>query len=58
VVPNEGAGERVCPSAATVRFTAPGDSNFITFAQAFTPCGGRIDVSPIRPTTEDVAATV
>ncbi|NBW08394.1 MAG: DUF4232 domain-containing protein [Caulobacteraceae bacterium] len=55
VVPNEGAGERVCPSAATVRFVAPGDSNFITFAQAFTPCGGRIDVSPVRPTLEDVA---
>jgi membrane-bound inhibitor of C-type lysozyme len=55
VVPNEGAGERVCPGAATVRFSAPGDTNFIAFAQAFTPCGGRIDVSPIRPTTEDVA---
>jgi len=58
VVPNEGAGERVCPSAATVRFTAPGDTTFITFAQAFTPCGGRIDVSPVRPTAEDVAPTV
>ncbi|CAN5116624.1 hypothetical protein BH10PSE2_BH10PSE2_22950 [soil metagenome] len=57
VVPNEGNGETVCPSAVTMRFTAPGDSNFSTFAQAFTPCGGRIEVSPIRPTMDDVPPT-
>lgn len=55
VVPNEGNGETVCPNAATVRFSAPGDSGVVAFAQAFTPCGGRMDVSPVRPTAEDVA---
>lgn len=53
VVPHEGQGETTCPSAATVRFAAPGDTAVITLAQAFTPCGGRVRISPIRPVPED-----
>lgn len=57
VVPNEGAGEKVCPGVASVRFVAPGDTSSTTFAQALTPCGGRMDVSPVRPTMDDVPAS-
>ncbi|CAN5134776.1 hypothetical protein BH09PSE1_BH09PSE1_16310 [soil metagenome] len=57
VVPNEGAGERVCPTAATIRFTAPGDAAAVTFAQSFTPCGGKIQVRPLRQTAEDTTPT-
>jgi membrane-bound inhibitor of C-type lysozyme len=53
VVPNEGQGEKTCPSAATVRFTAPGDATALALVQAFTPCGGRIRVSPMRPVPDD-----
>ncbi|MDP1913601.1 DUF4232 domain-containing protein [Brevundimonas sp.] len=49
VVPNEGNGETVCPSAARIRMTAPGDTSPVSLAQAFTLCGGRIRVSPFRP---------
>lgn len=56
VVPNEGQGEKTCPNAATVRFTAPGDTTTVTLAQAFTPCGGRVRVGPMRPVAEDSAA--
>jgi membrane-bound inhibitor of C-type lysozyme len=56
VVPSEGAGEKVCPSVTSIRFSAPGDISFTTFAQALTPCGGRMDVSPIRPTIDDAPA--
>lgn len=52
VVPNEGAGEKTCPSAARIRMTAPGDTSPVALAQAFTPCGGRIRVSPFRPVAE------
>ena len=56
VVPSEGAGEKVCPEVASIRFAAPGDAASTTFTQALTPCGGRMDVSPIRPTMDDVHA--
>jgi len=48
VMPNEGAGERVCPGVARIRVTAPGDSSAVSMDMDFTPCGGRIRVSPIR----------
>ena len=48
VVPNEGQGETVCPTAARIRAIAPGDTSPVTLAQSFTPCGGRIQVSPFR----------
>lgn len=52
VVPDESQGERVCPSAARIRMTPPGDSSPVTLTQTFTPCGGRIEVSPFRPVAE------
>jgi membrane-bound inhibitor of C-type lysozyme len=63
VVPNEGAGERVCPSAARVRVLIPGDTAALAIPLAFTPCGGRIRVNPFRagvepgPAPEPVAAS-
>ena len=51
-VPNEGQGERVCPSAARIRFIAPGDTSPVSLDQPFRPCGGRISVSPIRAEAE------
>ncbi|MGV8929318.1 MAG: DUF4232 domain-containing protein [Brevundimonas sp.] len=54
VVPHEGQGETTCPSAARVRMTAPGDTSPVSLAQVFTPCGGRIHVSPFRPVAEPV----
>lgn len=52
VIPHEDKGERVCPSAARIRMTPPEDSSPVTLAQTFTPCGGRIEVSPFRPVAE------
>lgn len=54
VAPNEGNGETTCPSAARIRMTAPGDTSPVSLAQAFTPCGGRIRVSPFRPVAQPV----
>jgi len=48
VMPHEGEGEKTCPTAARVRMTAPSDTAAVTLAQEFTPCGGRIQVSPFR----------
>lgn len=52
VVPNEGNGEATCPSATRIRMTAPGDTSPVSLNQTFTPCGGRIRVSPFRPVAE------
>jgi membrane-bound inhibitor of C-type lysozyme len=49
VMPDEAQGERACPSAARVRVTAPGDTSPVSLDMPFTPCGGRVRVSPIRP---------
>lgn len=57
VVPDESAGETTCPSAARIRMTAPGDISSVTLAQALTPCGGRIRVSPFRTVAEPEPAT-
>ncbi|HYD28918.1 DUF4232 domain-containing protein [Brevundimonas sp.] len=51
VVPNEAMGEKTCPSAARLRMTAPGDTSPVALGMSFTPCGGRVRVSPIRPLT-------
>jgi len=48
VVPHEGEGETVCPTAARVRVTAPGDTSPVSLNLSFTPCGGYVRVSPIR----------
>jgi membrane-bound inhibitor of C-type lysozyme len=52
VMPHEGQGERVCPSVTRIRVTAPGDTSPLSLDEAFTPCGGRVNVSPIRPLTQ------
>jgi len=61
VVPHEGAGETACPTATTVRLLAPGETGAdnapATLAQTFTPCGGRIRISPVRPVAEDTPPT-
>lgn len=49
VVPHEAEGETVCPTAKTVRVNAPGDATPLDLAQTFTPCGGGVKVSPLRP---------
>ena len=56
VVPNEGNGERVCPSTARVRVLIPGDTAALAIPLAFTPCGGRIRVNPFRAGVEPGAA--
>lgn len=52
VVPNEGQGQTTCPSVTRVRATVPGDATAMTLAQAFTPCGGRVRISPFRSEAE------
>ena len=52
VVPREGQGETTCPAAARLRVTAPSDTAAVSLAKAFTPCGGRVQVSPLRPVAE------
>lgn len=52
VVPYEGAGERVCPSAARVRVLLPGDPAALAIPLTFSPCGGRIRVNPFRSGVE------
>lgn len=59
VVPVEGSGG--CASAARIRATVPGDTSPVSLDQTFSPCGGRVRVSPFRlvaePAPEAVAAT-
>lgn len=52
VIPHEDKGETTCPSAKTVRVTAPGAASAIALPLAFTPCGGQVEVSPLRPVAE------
>tara|TARA_R110002124_G_C8903348_1_gene509995 strand:+ start:149 stop:1084 length:936 start_codon:yes stop_codon:yes gene_type:complete len=56
VVPHEAEGETVCPTAARIRMTAPGDTSPVWLAHALTPCGGQIRVSPFRPVVDPVPA--
>lgn len=51
VVPHEGQGERICPAAKRIRVAAPGDSSPVSLDLDVTPCGGRVQVSPIRALT-------
>lgn len=57
VIPNEGAGQKVCPEVAGIRIMAPGDSAAISQVFAFQPCGGKIRVSPIRSASAVQPAT-
>ena len=52
VVPHEGAGERVCPSATQVRVRLHGDASGLTVPLELTPCGGRIRVNPFRSASD------
>lgn len=58
VVPHEGAGERVCPTAASVRVRIAGDATALTIPLVLTPCGGRIRVNPFRSQSDPGAAPV
>lgn len=58
VIPNEGAGERTCPTAARVRVLIPGDTAALAIPFSFTPCGGRIRVNPFRSGVEPGPAPV
>jgi len=57
VVPDESAGQTTCPSAKTVRVTAPNDTAAVSLPFNFEPCGGRIRVSPIRAEENPQTAT-
>ncbi len=57
VIPHEDKGETTCPSVKTVRVTAPGAASAIVLPLAFTPCGGQVEVSPLRPVAEASAQT-
>lgn len=52
VVPHEGEGETTCPSATRIRVTAPGDTSPVSLNMSFSPCGGRVKVSPIGSLAE------
>lgn len=58
VIPHEDKGEKTCPSAKTVRVTAPGAATAIALPLAFAPCGGQVEVSPLRPVADTSAQTV
>ncbi|AQR61318.1 hypothetical protein BZG35_06380 [Brevundimonas sp. LM2] len=48
VVPDESAGQTVCPSVAQIAVRLAGDPKPLTLAMAFQPCGVRIRVNPYR----------
>lgn len=51
VVPDQSQGQTTCPNVTRVRVTAPGDTSAVSLDLAFSPCGNRVRVSPIRPLT-------
>ena len=55
VVPREGKGETTCPGAKTVSVTSPGAATAVVLPLAFTPCGGQVEVSPLRPVLDAAA---
>ncbi|MBA4806715.1 DUF4232 domain-containing protein [Brevundimonas sp.] len=56
VVPDE-TMQKSCPSAATLRATAPNDTAAVSLPFAFQPCGGKVRVSPIRSEADPRMAT-
>ena len=52
VVPNEAQGQTSCPNVTRIRVTAPGDTSATSLDMAFSPCGSRVRVSPIRSLTD------
>ena len=56
VMPDE-TMQKTCPDAATLKLTAPSDTAAVSLPFAFSPCGGRIRVSPIRAEANPPPAT-
>ena len=56
VMPDETI-QKTCPDAATLKLTAPSDTAAVSLPFAFSPCGGRIRVSPIRAEANPPPAT-
>lgn len=54
VVLHEADGETVCPTAARIRMTAPGDTSPVWLDHGLSPCGGLIRVTPFRAVAEPV----
>src|SRR5690606_33200535 len=48
VIPHEDQGEQACPTARRIRVTPPADSAAATLDLELAPCGGRVQVSPMR----------
>jgi hypothetical protein len=53
-IPNEAEGQTTCPTANHLRITPPGDNVFVGLRKTFEPCGGKVEVSPLRPVGEPV----
>ena len=56
VVPDEGAGQTVCPSVTRIAVRVPGSPTPLTLAMAFQPCGARIRVNPYRASADPADA--
>lgn len=49
--------QKTCPEAATLKVTAPSDTASLGLPFVFSPCGGRIHVSPIRAEADPAPTT-
>lgn len=56
VVPDEGAGQKVCPSVTQIAVRMAGNPTPLTLAMAFQPCGARIRVNPYRSSADPADA--
>jgi len=56
VVPDESAGQTVCPSVGQIAVRLAGDATPLTLAMAFQPCGVRIRVNPYRSSADPADA--
>lgn len=43
--------DRPCPRVSYIRISLPGDTNSYTFDKTFNPCGGNVQVTPVREKT-------
>lgn len=46
--PNNPTGSQTCPTSTKLEITPPNDFGHFTIADAISPCGGNITVSPVR----------
>jgi membrane-bound inhibitor of C-type lysozyme len=56
VVPDEGAGQTLCPSVAQIAVRIAGSQAPLTLAMVFQPCGARIRVNPYRSSADPADA--